>query len=122
MNWVVEYVDGNVYTSAELNWNKLPRGSKVVKVGVYDTDGIYHELENYDTYFFSDTATFSMNTLGFTWEKREIAGFHTEINEGKLISINVLRNITEESKVKYTDYKNKYKETSFLKGLNYAKA
>lgn len=113
MNYVVEYVDGEILTSSDVPWRNFPRDKNIKNLGVYDTDELYRCLSGYDTWFFSDEGEFHSGSSTFTWLSRMIAGFNSA-GDGELITV-FLSGKVEHKKVKLNDFEKQFNEKSFIR-------
>lgn len=89
MNYIVEYETGEVISSSEVSWAALPRDKKIISMGLYDINDEYHELRNYDIWFFSNEATWRAFSVGknFKLECRMIGGFDLKTGGGVVIKV-----------------------------------
>ncbi len=113
MNYVVEYVDGEILTSSDVPWRNFPRDKNIRNLGVYNTDERYHCLSGYDTWFFSDEGEFNSGSSSFTWLSRMIAGFNSD-GEGELITV-FLSGEMKRDKVNLKDFEKQFNEKAFIR-------
>lgn len=110
MRYIVEYEDGSIYSSLDTNWNKLPRNKNIKTMGIYDMDENYHEISNYDIWFFSDEASTSAILQKPKWEARYIGGFKDGV--GKVIKITLSG--YEYTSLYYGDWKKLFHSSAFI--------
>lgn len=110
MQFVIEYEDGDVYTSSDCSWNGLPR-KNIDSLGVFDINDNFYELKGYDIYFFSDEAMMFPGKKS-KWLARMIGAFNFS-GEGKFIRSACDGNV-EQKDVEYDAFKDEYSKESFI--------